>query len=178
MKTTIIAVENVDESISKLVKVAVASQALAHEIAVSILSHLSTSGDIRHAVKLVNALPKGFRREGLAVWFEKYSSKKLVIKFNEELGQYSGKLHSGWNADDIKVEEGDATPFYDLTKEVRPGKTKGLDDLIKQLKGWANNDKTTDDGKPAVSEEARDTAAALVAFYESKRAKVALSLVA
>jgi len=166
---TLVAIE---AAIGDLVKVANASQTLAHDLAVSCLEHVVNTGDVRPMEKLVNSIPKAMRAQALAVWVEKFSSKKLTLRWNEQLQTFKAKLTTGWGADAFDVEAADATPFYDLTKEVRPGKTKTIAELVKTLGAWANNDGTNDDGTPRVDPSAREAAAALLRQFEDAKPRL------
>lgn len=167
MNIAIMALAELSDRIVTLGRSARENQQEAHVLAVAALIHVSAHGDTRPLVQLVNALPKAFRREALCVWASENTDGKLVIRLSKDSGIYEAKLHGGWNVEGvIDIEGADATPFYDLTQEKRPGKTKGIDDLIKQLRGFANNDKTNDDGSPKVSEQARELAAFLIDKYE------------
>jgi hypothetical protein len=169
---------NAQDVASRILKLAGAAKNVQdeiHTLAVACLDHVKEHGNTTLTVNLLNALPKGVRREGLAVWFGQFSSSKLTLKLVD--GAYTAKLDKKRVEEDFLIEEADATPFYDLTKEKRPGETMTVEKLAAWIKKRANDDTEFTDGTPKVSEEARDLAAAICGFLE-ERNRPALKAVA
>lgn len=137
-----------------------------HTLAVSCLGHVRDHGNTTLMVSLLNALPKGVRCEALAVWVGEFSGKKLTLKLVK--GVYSAKLDKARVPEDFRLEDADATPFYELTKEKRPGETLSMEKLVAWIRKKANDDTEYDDGTPKVSMEARDLAAELCAAIEAR----------
>lgn len=119
-------------------------QALIHETAVSVLAHVRDHGDTTLAVRLVNAMSSGTRREGLSAWFYKFSNKTMNLSSKESV--WSCKLKPGREAADFDIEGASLVDFGDLTKEPKAAKAMTLEDIFKALKKFTNNDKTLADG--------------------------------
>lgn len=163
----ILSPEAIESNIGTISTTGAAFQALVHETAVSCLSHIAQHGDTRLATKLMNAMPKGARREGLAVWFQKFSSKKLNFRLDPETHLYVAKLHADRAVSDFKVEDADATPFWEASKEVRPGRTFGIEQLLAELRRKAMGGNNAD-GTPKVDEPTRKLCAELVAQISTR----------
>lgn len=123
-------------------------QALIHETAVSVLAHVRDHGDTTLAVRLVNAMSSGTRREGLSAWFYKFSGKTMNLSSKE--GIWSCKLKPGRTPEDFDVISAMDIDFGDLTKEAKVARALTLEDIFKALKKFTNNDKQLEDGTPVV----------------------------
>lgn len=119
-------------------------QALIHETAVSVLAHVRDHGDTTLAVRLVNAMSSGTRREGLSAWFYKFSGKTMNLSSKE--GVWTCKLKPGRVPEDFDVEASMLVDFGDLTKEAKAAKALTIEDILKALKKFTNNDKVLADG--------------------------------
>lgn len=160
----IIGATEIADRIKKLGKQAKSVQEEIHTLAVSCLAHVRDHGNTTLILNLINALPKGVRREGLAVWIGRFSNSKLSVRLSGDA--YTAKLDKKREATDFDIDGAWTTPFYELTKEKRPGESLTVEKLVAWLKKKANEDGTFDDGTPKVSVEAQDLAAALVAYAD------------
>lgn len=148
MSITIQDVAGITANIGLIRSNSAAVQQLVHETAVSVLSHVHEHGDTTLAVRLVNAMSSGSRREGLAAWFLKFSGRQMKLAVKE--GQWSCELTKGWNKDLFDLEGSELVDYGDLTKEKPTAKQMDLSDLVKALKKFVTNDKKLDNGQPVV----------------------------
>lgn len=126
-------------------------QLLIHETAVSVLAHVRDHGDTTLAVRLVNAMSSGTRREGLAAWFYKFSDKQMKLSPTD--GAWGCKLVAGWDSEKFDVEGSELVDFGDLTKEPSQQKAVTLEALMKAVRKFTTNDKKLPDGSPVVPPE-------------------------
>ncbi len=141
-------VATMSASISKIKTNSTELQALIHETAVSVLAHVRDHGDTTLAVRLVNAMSSGTRREGLSAWFYKFSNKTMNLSSKD--GVWTCKLKPGREPADFDIEGAMAVDFGDLTKEAKAPKAMTLEDIFKALKKFTNNDKLLENGSPVV----------------------------
>lgn len=149
-------------------------QARIHVVAVSTLDHIREHGDTTLACKLLGALPKGQRVKALAAWYAHFSNGMAKFSLDKSSGAWTCKLKTERLESDFDIDAASLTSYADLTEETQPGKTFTLEQLIKKLETWANEDGMIEDGKPKVEEAARDVAAQLVATIRKSRAKLTL----
>lgn len=161
-----ISIEDLREMIQRVSVTGATFQALVHDAAVQSLIVVRDEGDYGPARDLMNAVPKGVRREGLGIWFNRFSNGKLKVLRNNETGLYDCKLSKDRAVTDFDVEGAAKINFADLTKEPKAN-TFTLEKLIKQLQSKANNTDLNDDGTPKVDEPARAMAAKLLAAIYS-----------
>jgi hypothetical protein len=158
--------------IPRLGRLAAGLQQRIHVVAVSALAHIRDHRDTTIATRLLDALPRGQRVEALAFWFNHFSSGKLTLKRGD----------NGWTAtlakakdcmeSDFQVDEASAVSYADLTKEAKAGKPFTVEQLVKKLKAWADEDGTNEDGSPKVEDSARDLASNLLAMIEDARPRL------
>lgn len=174
MNTTITLkpVAEINEAISQIRVSGASFYQLVHETAVQTLAHTAQHGDYMPALNLLNALPKGTRRNGLAKWFEVFSNKKLRFQVDNETGQYRGRLDSDRAVADFNVEAANETNFADLTKEPPVNSTLDLEKFIGQITRVANNTKKNEDGSDKVDPTTRAMAARMVAQYRTLQTQV------
>jgi hypothetical protein len=132
-----------------------------HEILVSSLDHIRTSGDTRPAVALLNAMPKGQRVQGMAQWLRHFSNGKVTLR-QDANKVWVCALKERTDAD-FDMEGAEVTSYADLTQEATP-KQMDIAAFVKSLERVSTNDATLKDGKPKVTADARALAARLVAF--------------
>lgn len=178
MSITILDKVGCAKAIKTLARNAAAVQARIHQVAVSALAHIRDHGDTTIATGLMDALPKGQRREALSYWFTHFSNEKFTMKQDKESGKWVGNLAKlkDRSPEDFRVDESMLTTFAELTKEKKVGSTFTVEQLVKKLTTLANEDGVNEDGSPKVEEAARDMAANLLAMVEG--AKPRLKLVA
>jgi hypothetical protein len=155
-------IEAIVEAIGQVAATGAAFQVLVHETAVQTLLLVREEGDWGPARDLMNAMPKGARREALAIWFKRFSNDKLRFSTVKETGLYKGHLSSDRALSDFDVDGAAAVNFADLTTEPKAS-TFTLEQLIKTLQAKATNTKVNDDGTPKVDERARAMASKLLA---------------
>lgn len=149
-----------------------------HRVGVSALAHVRDHGDTTVATNLLNALPKGQRVKALAYWFGHFSNKMLTLTQGKD-GNWGAALDKKRMESDFRVEEAAACTFAELTAEKNPGQTFTVEQLLKKLKSWANEEGFYEDGvTPKVAPEARDLAAQLYASLDAPKVKPDLKLVA
>lgn len=102
-----------------------------HETAVLCLTHASEHGDITLLSKLAEAMPKSTRRKALIAWAVAHAP----ITFSEKQEQF--KLKKKRNESDWHIEEADAVPFWDYTKEKKPAQydlSKAVNGLVRTIR--------------------------------------------
>lgn len=151
MSITLLDVAGISSAIVTIRKTGAEYQALVHECAVSVLSHVANHGDTTFAVRLANAMSSGTRREGLAAWFKKFSGEQMTLKSEE--GGFTCKLKGGWTKDKFDIEGAMLVDFGDLTKEPAQAKQIDLSKLVQAIKRFTTNDKKLPDGSPVVPAE-------------------------
>lgn len=160
------AIEDVIKSITQVAETGAAFQTLVHETAVQCLMLVRDESDYGPARDLMNAVPRGIRREALGTWFKKFSNRKLSFSLNDKTSLYVGHLAGERAVSDFDVEAANATTFADLTKEPLAS-TFDVEKLIKILQGKAGNTKVNADGSPKVTEAARALASKMLAAVYS-----------
>lgn len=97
-----------------------------HLSAVSCLYHASLCGDTTLLSRLCQAMPRGARVKALCTWVEAFAPIKIDRK------TLKAKVRKGWTAEEFKIGEADATPFWDFTTETEP-KDFTVDALVAML---------------------------------------------
>lgn len=91
--------------------------ALVHSTAVAGLLLIQADGNATRMDQLLQALPKGYRRQGFVLWVQAHSP----IRWNGD-GKIGVQKPEAKGFTDFNIEAADATPFWDFTEEARPGK--------------------------------------------------------
>jgi hypothetical protein len=157
-------------AISAVAASARAAQTEIHKIAVSTLDHTREFGDFTGCERLLNALPNGQRVKSLAQWFEAMSNGKLRITLDPKTKIWAGELSKDRSDADFDMAKAEASDYGSFKPEI-VSSVVTLKDLIKKVERISTNDKTVknSDGVevPAVTAEARQVAAQLVAFIRT-----------
>jgi len=141
-----------------------------HIAACSTLAHTRDHGDYTGAVALMNALPKGQRVKGLAVWYKHHTSGKLSMRQDKSKGNILvASLAKDRTPEDFLVDEAVEITFADFTVEPEP-KEITVDRLVKYLEGIATNDEVMPNGKPKVTPEAFKAAVTALKALEATKA--------
>lgn len=166
--------EQCGRTITRIARAAGKIQSLIHQVAVSTLVHARDHGDVTLIERLLNGLPSGTRVKALAHWYGHFSGNQLTAK--DVNGKFTvaiakGRIEAGFNIEGAAV-----VTFADLTKESKPGKTFTMEQLVKKLAAWANEEGELENGAAKVADDVRDAAATFLAQIEG--AKPRLKLVA
>lgn len=161
-------VAEIDSAIAGIRTNGAAFERTVHECAVQCLILVAEHGDWTKGADLLNAVPKGMRREGLSLWFTHFSNKKLRFQLDKDSQLYRGRLDTDRAVADFDVEGANETTFADLTSEPKVS-TLTLEKFIASVERVANNTKKNADGTAKVDETTRATAAFLVAQYRGKQ---------
>ena len=153
----------IGSKVARIVRVAGKVDSELHVVLCSILSHTEECGDYTAILPLLNGLPNGQRKQGIAAWLSKFSGKQLQARLDSKSKQWVCELVGGWKKELFDVAGAMAITFGDFTKEPEPT-TLTLALLIKLLEKKAVSVETNKDGTPKVSPEARDLASKLVAY--------------
>lgn len=100
-----------------------------HETAVLCLVHAREYDDITLLSKLTAAMPKSTRRKALIAW----ANAHAPVNFQTKTEQF--KLKKKRSQSDWHVDEADAVPFWEFTKEKAPAQY----DLNKAINGFVNS---------------------------------------
>lgn len=103
-----------------------------HTTAVECIRHFESHGDCTLLTNLMDALPQSSRKEGFKVWVEAHTP----AAWNTKLKRF--KKITTENAPAFLVEEADAKPFWEFTKEATPKVLTYLDTL-KKIEQLGNN---------------------------------------
>lgn len=87
-----------------------------HETEIDCLAHASEHGDISLLTELYHAMPNGSRRKAMAQHAKDHAPVKTTGKDSE----LAFRMRKGWQADQFKLDEAEATPFWEYTKEPEP----------------------------------------------------------
>jgi hypothetical protein len=128
-----------------------------HECACMIIEHAKSFGNCDPAARLVNALPKTFRRALLAKWFTVYSPIILTVKkgeFKAHLAKDGSTAHKPFNVENAK-----SNPFYDMPEAQKDSDlfviedfVNGLSRLIGRAEGALKNNKVANDDIPSLTD--------------------------
>jgi hypothetical protein len=124
-----------------------------HQAAVSCLWHAREHGDVTLYNRLTDAMPKGSRVKALHVWAAAFAPISV--------GQKGAALAKGWQADQFKLDEAEATPFWEYTTEKNPAPL-----TVEKLVAWLKSRATSDD-EAKVTPEAREAAAKMLAAFQA-----------
>ena len=161
-------------AITRIARAAGKIQALIHQVAVSTLVHARDHGDVSLIERLLNGLPNGQRVKALAFWYAHFSGNQLTAK--DVNGKFTVSVVKGRDQDKFNVEGAAMISFAELTKESKPGKTFTMEQLVKKLTAWANEEGEFENGEPKVDDRVRDAAATFLSQIEN--AKPRLKIVA
>jgi hypothetical protein len=161
-------------AITQIGRVAGAIQQKIHLVAVSTLAHMRDHGDTTLATSLLDALPNGQRVKALAHWYEHFANGVAKFKQDKTSGKWICELSKKRASEDFDVAGAELVSFADLTAEKSVGKPFTVEQLVKKLKAWADEDGTFEDGTPKVEESARDIAAGLLAQIEGAKPRLKL----
>ena len=161
-------VAEIDSAIAGIRTTGAAYELAVHTCAVQCLILVAEHGDWTKGADLLNAVPKGMRREGLSLWFTHFSNKKLRFQLDKDTQLYRGRLDSERTVADFNIDDANETTFADLTPEPKAS-TLTLEKLIASIERVANNTKRNADGSPKVDETARASAAFLVAQFRARQ---------
>jgi hypothetical protein len=128
-----------------------------HQAAVSALWHACTFGDATFVERLGNALPRGARLKGFALWVRDFAPINITIKD----GNFKAINKKGWKADEFLLAKAAAEPYWSHSPERDPGPLT-VAKLLAYLKKKAEAD---DDGK--VEPAAREAAITMLAAYQA-----------
>lgn len=104
-----------------------------HETAVLCLYHARDAGqgDITLLSKLAAAMPRSSRRKALIAWAVAHAP----VTFSEKEDQF--RMKKKRTEADWYIEEADAVPFWDYTKEKKPAQydlSKAVDGLVRTIR--------------------------------------------
>jgi hypothetical protein len=122
---------------------------LVHTTAVAGLVLIQADGNATRMDQLLQALPKGYRRQGFVLWVQAFSP----IRWNGD-GKVGVMKATAKTFTPFDVEGANAVPFWDFTQENKPG-TLSLDAIMailkresdKLAKADENGDILDDEGK-------------------------------
>lgn len=116
--------------------------------ACSIIAHIELHGDYTMANALINALPKGSRKNSLAAWFVAFGKVKLEVDANGKLVDKEFPLVFDKESETLQA-EGEETPWVSMVKEAdivsEIDVQKKIDSLLKSIT------KAEKDGKKLVN---------------------------
>lgn len=170
--STILPAQEITKRIAKIAKVGVSLQAEIHEIAVQTLGHVAAHGDYTLAVRLVNSLPSGQRRQALCAWYRNFSGNQLSFTYDKDAQSFSAKLVKGWAAEPFDMDGAVATSYGDFLPE-KGYATLTLDGFTAMLKRKANEDGLNPNGTPKVEPRVREICATLYARLHNAKAEQA-----
>lgn len=138
---------------------------LGHEIAVLIMSHANTHGDCTRALKLAGEFPKSWQPQ-IAAWFKAFSPIRVVVVNGKcEYDPAYKKLSPKDKLDWWKLDEAEATPFWEVLKEPEAAKVMDFEALMKLVKHLGSKiEKQINEGN--VKPEDTESAKALVIQLE------------
>lgn len=143
--------------------------ALVHETAIQCLMHAQEHGDVRLMDRLVGALGRSTRKNGLVFWVETFSPIRWNGDAKIGLLKEDAKTYTPFN-----VEDADETPFWDLAPEP-PVKPFNLAELLKLIEGLDKRiDRAVDKGTfEGDEDEARELVARVQRAADSNEVVVA-----
>lgn len=162
---------DVGKRIAKIAKVGSALQAEIHEIAVQTLGHIAAYGDYTLAIRLLDGLPSGQRRQALAAWYRYFSGEQASFVFDKNSNGWNCKLVKKWNAEAFRMDEAVETTYGDFLPE-KGYSTFTMPAFAAFLKRKANEDGLNPDGTPKVDNRVRETCAALYARLQAPKQQV------
>jgi hypothetical protein len=172
MNIIILSQDACKKAIGQLTRITAKVQLKIHQVAVSTLVHARDHGDVSLVERLLNGLPTGQRREALAYWYSHFSNGKLTAKAANGKFTVSIAKAKDRTGEDFNIEGAALVSFAELTKESKPGKTFTMEQLIKKLESWANEDGEYEDGKPKVAQDVRDAAANILAQFDTGKPRL------
>lgn len=151
------------KTITKVGRDATELQATIHEVGLNCLLQLRNHNQSTPTANLLNALPNGTRVKALAHWFNVNAKGAVNVARDPQSKVWTVQLIKGRTPDMYKMDEAEATSFADLTeeREVAQFDEKAL---IAWITKKAKSTQRLNDGKPAVSNEAKALAARLLNF--------------
>jgi hypothetical protein len=157
-------------AITRIARAGAKIQALIHQVAVSTLVHARDHGDVTLIERLLNGLPNGQRVKALAYWYAHFSDNQLTVK--DVNGKFTVGIVKGRDETAFNVEGAALVTFAELTKESKPGKTFTMEQLVKKLTAWANEEGELDNGAPKVADDVRDAAAKFLSEIEGAKPRL------
>ena len=105
-----------------------------HETGMQCLHHAQQHGDTTLLASLVDAMPRSTRREDFKLWVHAHSP--LTVSFNKKEGKHEVKGKNITDAANWKLEEAEATPFWDFTED-KPSKLYTPEAMMHALRAIA-----------------------------------------
>lgn len=119
--------KTIDQNIGLILKSGVELNELIQKVAVAIVLHASVHGDCTRALKLVQAMPKSFRRNLLITWFATYSPIGMNLSTGKcGLHRETSKLYRPFDVDGAKI-----TPWYN---QPQAAEEDALDTTLEDVK--------------------------------------------
>ena len=157
------------KAVAKVGRDATELQATIHEVGLNCLLQLRDHNQSTPTANLLNALPNGTRVKALAHWFNTNAKGAVNVARDPQSKVWTVQLIKGRTPDMYKMDEAEATSFADLTeeREVAQFDEKAL---IAWITKKAKSTARLNDGKPAVSDEAKALASRLLNFLQAPAA--------
>ena len=107
-----------------------------HETAIQCLMHAKQHGDVTLLASLLDAMPRSTRREDFKTWV--FAFAPIAISFDKKQGKHVCKGVNITDEDNWKLEEAEATPFWELTVDKASQQFYTPEQLVKALQSLAS----------------------------------------